>query len=539
MSCFRPATPGFLITLAATIILAIVSFGVPYLKSIYFLKASISVSGYNGTITFGTLGYCLEVSNGTTCSKPSVGYELDINGLVGNNLPVQIPQAVVKWLTYTLVLHIVALILSAGSTLFGLLAHVREISMTCCSTFVSGFAATIALVSFIFDIALFFVAKARISKVGSAQIGNAIWLTLAAWILLFFSGCFFSVGRCCISRRPRGSDGWRKHKDDHEEQLRLDAVKADAERKALQANPESGLPAFHEVQPLTARVDGDAVYLEPYKDSGSSTDPSTRTARTGYAPAPEGTRAVDEYYSSSPGVYPPAAHNPRRQNSSTTTTTTSVYPPSVPVTTTTSPPPQQRGYHDGYASTPYPGQPQAQAYGAAVAPSTPVNHYNSASYADPYNAPAAQAYSRGQQASSYSAIPIHQQQPTNSSNYYDPYTVQHGQNQASYHSYDVPYTSSPPIQAANAGSYFPAPGTMPQPHRSYSLGGGGYSSPPLLDHQAPAYQSPIPAPINANVGHVSPANTSPVKGPRAQPPSSSNYEEPLPGYDDGTGAWAR
>ena len=76
MSCFRPATPGFLATLAATILLAIVSFSVPLLKSIYFLKASVSEDGFSGSITFGTLGYCLELSNGTTCSKPSVGYEL-------------------------------------------------------------------------------------------------------------------------------------------------------------------------------------------------------------------------------------------------------------------------------------------------------------------------------------------------------------------------------------------------------------------------------------------------------------------------------
>lgn len=76
MGLIRPATPGFICTLVATILLAVVSFCVPYFKSIFFLKASISVSNINGTITFGTLGYCLEFANGTTCSKPSVGYEL-------------------------------------------------------------------------------------------------------------------------------------------------------------------------------------------------------------------------------------------------------------------------------------------------------------------------------------------------------------------------------------------------------------------------------------------------------------------------------
>lgn len=76
MAIIKPATPGFLVTLIATILLAIVSFNVPYLKSIYFLKASLSAEGVSGNLTLGTLGYCMELSNGTTCSKPSVGYSL-------------------------------------------------------------------------------------------------------------------------------------------------------------------------------------------------------------------------------------------------------------------------------------------------------------------------------------------------------------------------------------------------------------------------------------------------------------------------------
>lgn len=72
----RPATPGFLVTLIATVLLAVVSFSVPWFKSVYFLKASLSVEGIDGSITFGVLGYCLELNNGTTCSKAQVGYKL-------------------------------------------------------------------------------------------------------------------------------------------------------------------------------------------------------------------------------------------------------------------------------------------------------------------------------------------------------------------------------------------------------------------------------------------------------------------------------
>jgi hypothetical protein len=76
MGIIRPATPGFIVTLVATVLLAVVSFCVPYFKSVFFLKASISVDGHSGNITFGTLGYCLELPANTTCSKPTVGYEL-------------------------------------------------------------------------------------------------------------------------------------------------------------------------------------------------------------------------------------------------------------------------------------------------------------------------------------------------------------------------------------------------------------------------------------------------------------------------------
>lgn len=377
MGFIRPATPGFIVTLIATVLLAVVSFCVPYFKSVYFLKANISAGGVNGSITFGTLGYCLELTNGTTCSSPTVGYQLgkslvesdrqhksqesaDINSLVGNKLPVQIPQVVVKWLTYALVLHIVALGLAAGSAVFGLLAHVREMSMTCCSTCVSGFAAAVALLAFIFDLAIFFLAKARINAIGSAEIGNAIWLTLAAWVLLFFSGCFYTVGRCCITKRKPRSD-WNNKKGaeptpiggGNGDQMRLDAVKAEADRKAKQKDVEVGLPAFSETQPLTAYIEGNNVHMDtPYKDESNAAyggKPSRGGGYSGggYVQAPAGSRAVDEYYSPTrtdfpASTYPPAPH----QGSGYAPTTAYANVPG-----TTSRHPQRQG--SGYAQSQY------------------------------------------------------------------------------------------------------------------------------------------------------------------------------------------
>jgi len=71
----RPATPGFIVTFVATILLAVVSFSTPLIKSVYFLKASLSVENIDGTVEFGTLGYCVTMSGLTTCSSATVGYE--------------------------------------------------------------------------------------------------------------------------------------------------------------------------------------------------------------------------------------------------------------------------------------------------------------------------------------------------------------------------------------------------------------------------------------------------------------------------------
>ncbi|KAF5346287.1 hypothetical protein D9758_011497 [Tetrapyrgos nigripes] len=85
----RSAIPGLLATLAAATLLGIVSFCVPYFKS-----ERPFTHGENGTITFGTLGFCVELVNGTMCSK-NLGLGIswaEVKQLVGNHNPhFQIP----------------------------------------------------------------------------------------------------------------------------------------------------------------------------------------------------------------------------------------------------------------------------------------------------------------------------------------------------------------------------------------------------------------------------------------------------------------
>ncbi|KAG6919039.1 hypothetical protein DXG01_009749 [Tephrocybe rancida] len=563
MGIIRPATPGFLVTCVATALLAVVSFCVPYFKSVYFLKANISVGGNNGSITFGTLGYCLELSNGTSCSSPRVGYELgelnqtflevvpcslsqDINSLVGNKLPVQIPQVVVKWLTYCLILHIVALGLSAISAVFGLLAHVRQMSMTCFSSCISGFAAAVALLAFIFDIAIFFAAKARINAVGTAQIGNATWLTLAAWVLLFFSGCFYTLGRCCITKRgPRSNkDKWDKVESvpgpSASDQMRLDAVKAEADRKARQTKVEGGLPAFHEVQPLTGHIDGDKVYLDDPTHHDPSPQGGHGGSSGGYLQAAPGTRAVDEYYSPTRTEYAASTYPPAPQNN---------YGPT--------------GYAPAAAKRQPSSHSQSQYSQSNYAPSMraptsppPLPTAYPQQYADPYYNSGAQYGHTAGGSSYHTATSSHDRQNTNYSNY-DPYE---SQQPAAYNTYNaVPAPAPSAGYAPSPSNYYqaqsPAPGPSHQNERSYTLGGGAYPSngygdnslPPLPEHQTSYYPTPqtsSPPPIDTNMAYTPAAHTSPVKGPRAlNSLQVRNDDDSPPMYDAGTsgvqGAWGK
>lgn len=254
---------------------------------------------------------------------------LDPNTLFDNTTPIKIPEVIVKWLTDALVLHIVALVLAAISALFGLLAHIREFATVYCSTFISGLAAAVALIAFIFDLAFFFLTKARINSIqgASAQIGNAIWLTLAAWLLLFFAGCFYTFGRCCIISRPRGPrirDPSNDIDTQRAEGLRLDAVKAETDRKARQKQKEMGLPAFQEYdsrKPLTLE-DDESYHDGPVSPRNGSNYSSSYfnqqpNPNPNYVPAPPGTSARDAYYASTAGAattYPPPPQQQRQES---------------------------------------------------------------------------------------------------------------------------------------------------------------------------------------------------------------------------------
>ncbi|CAE6400800.1 unnamed protein product [Rhizoctonia solani] len=493
MQLCQAATPGFLFTLAATALLAVVSFSVPWFKSVYFLRAAISQSGVSGSVTFGVLGYCLDFNNQVQCSKPSVGWEFDPNSLLGNDLPIQIPNVVVKWITYTLVLHIVALGLAAVSAVFGLLAHVRSLTMSCMSSCVSGTAAAVALIAFIFDLVLFFAVRARVNNVqgGSASIGNALWMTLAAWALLFFSGCAYAFGRCCGSRGSSGGSGWRRSRKDSErtddggkfdresEHMRLDAVKAEADRKARQlAAPQgSGLPAFYEYERTPLRREEPQYYEEevevvvPYTD-GPGREPSRASQRSqrtqlsggaaqaayrpnrNYEPGAPGTRAIDDYYNNiaptaaslaAANTYPPQPQ-PQRQPSQPTQRQASIGQPHRqasshsanydPYGQTQQNVPPVPSIPQGYSSPPtrsadpYAAMPQPQSRvdpylaiaGAIGGTTAAAGHTGNRGYStDPYNHQQYPSSHEQYPSSSHQQFPSASQQYTQDHGHQDPY----------------------------------------------------------------------------------------------------------------------
>jgi len=174
---------------------------------------------------------------------------VDPNDLLGVTM-FDIPTAITKYLTYVLILHIIALALALASTIFGLLSFISSLSVLCFPTCFAACASTCSLIALVVDLAMFYIAKARIDRVdgASASIGIAVWLTLAAWLLCGFAGCAYGIGRCCVGSRDRKArddpdpsrGGYVRTPNSHgPDAMRMDAIRDEQIRKK-----EQGLPSF-------------------------------------------------------------------------------------------------------------------------------------------------------------------------------------------------------------------------------------------------------------------------------------------------------
>lgn len=250
--------------------------------------ASVTI---DGTVNLGTFGWCLNgVGTKPVCQGPQLGYELDSDQVFGNNTSFSLPNSLIKWLTYALIVHPIAAGLAAASFLSGCISHCREFSTSRITTWLTSLATTVALIAFVFDIVLFSIAKSRINSASNndvglqARLGNAVWLTLAGFILLFVSGCLFGFGHRCIKRRPS-----QEEKDRVRPQM--DTIYASAARKEAEdlekaekarRGGSSGLPAFPEEEvPLTSVPKTEELYSEE-----ANTSQDIAGVGTGYGRGP-------------------------------------------------------------------------------------------------------------------------------------------------------------------------------------------------------------------------------------------------------------
>ncbi|ORY35459.1 SUR7/PalI family-domain-containing protein [Naematelia encephala] len=263
---YRSATPGVLLLMVTTALLAVVSFNTPLLKSLYFLQATYSSGDYDGTLKLGTLGFCLESGGSTNCTGPTVGYEFNPNTLLGVT-SFDIPEAITKYLTYTLVIHIVALACAAASVVFGLLSFIPGLALLCFPTCTASMASGFSLLALVFDLVIFYIAKTRIDKVdgASASIGACVWLTLAAWLCAGLGGCAYGIGNCCFGSRRRSRSVDDDGTDGGPDPMRLHAIRAEQVR---QQQKEQGLPSFESLErtPLNSGVGDDAEDKYLYED---------------------------------------------------------------------------------------------------------------------------------------------------------------------------------------------------------------------------------------------------------------------------------
>ncbi|KAJ7348441.1 hypothetical protein DFH08DRAFT_1079906 [Mycena albidolilacea] len=202
---------GLASVLVATGLLGMVAFDVPYFKSVYFLRINLATTASadqtSPFVDLGALGFCTDLkdSNGLQCSPPHIGYSLsEASQFLNGELPFVV--TVSSALTKVLVLHIVTFGIALVSLAFALLAFIGVPIVERCSTCFCGFAGAAAFAVFVFDIAFFEIIKLRANQEGhpgTAIMGNAVYLTLLAWLFLFVTPIMFFIGRCCACCMPR------------------------------------------------------------------------------------------------------------------------------------------------------------------------------------------------------------------------------------------------------------------------------------------------------------------------------------------------
>jgi len=198
--------PGVFFLFAATVLLIVTSISLPYLPVLDIARVHVNsgdvVVGTDTTqaiseLRFGVWAYCAdERSSGTrSCSTKGHGYSVTLNG--PNNSSTTIKPS---WTRGLAVLPVAA----AVSFIALLLSFSTHITVTLVSSLVSFLAATLTLIAFAIEIALYAWIKERVKKLNGVgqktDTAPGFWLTFAAMLLLVLAGMTVCFGRRRASR---------------------------------------------------------------------------------------------------------------------------------------------------------------------------------------------------------------------------------------------------------------------------------------------------------------------------------------------------
>ncbi|KAJ6520604.1 hypothetical protein DFH09DRAFT_1193997 [Mycena vulgaris] len=189
---------GTFLIFAALALLIVASISAPTVSKINFLHVAVA----NGSsVNFGSLGYCIQMVESNSCTPTGVGYRIaDEIAAIGIDSFSRVKAASLHGLTEGLILHQIAAGVAGIAFLLAVCSHRIGYLF---SSAVAFLAFLISLAVLIIDFIVFGSVKDHVNKNnGSAKFGNAIWMVLAATIVLFFASiatCF----ACVTARRHR------------------------------------------------------------------------------------------------------------------------------------------------------------------------------------------------------------------------------------------------------------------------------------------------------------------------------------------------
>ncbi|KAF7321046.1 hypothetical protein HMN09_00191900 [Mycena chlorophos] len=187
---------GTFLIFAGFALLLVASISAPTVSKIDFLHIPLS----NGSsVMFGSLGYCiLNSGGGHSCTPTGVGYKIgdEINAL-GFDAFNSAQDTTLHGLTQAFILHQIGTGVAGIALLLALCSHRLGYLVASAVAFLAFLIATAVM---IIDFVTFGSVKHHVDhNGGSSKFGNAIWMVLAAAIVLFFA----SIATCfaCITGR--------------------------------------------------------------------------------------------------------------------------------------------------------------------------------------------------------------------------------------------------------------------------------------------------------------------------------------------------